>query len=313
MSFKANDMSDPHCQSVRVYLFTGLQFPKFIVFLLLAIGNKMNKTILLLLLGICFGLQANALNPKKEYTHSPHDNLMKYEEFMIPSSNGAQLSAWFFPSKKGDQMIIMSHDGVGNMGDYIERVRILVDYGFSVLSYDYRGFGSSSNFSIDNTIYVYKEFYEDFEAVYNYCVANYDKPLFAYGWGIGAGITLVKGFDKPKLSGIIVDDPFVSFNKLKAAFRDMNAVMKIPSNIDNSSFEPLSAVTRKPGAMLSGLLVLHGKKNFIINENDISELYDNINLSFKDLYIFKQASMMNNFNVNESEYARQIYGFAINL
>lgn len=269
----------------------------------------------LLLWTMLFGLmtQSWALKPTKTYDRTPGDHRLDYEELFIPSTNNVQLKAWFFPSMKGNQLIIISHDGVGNMGDYIDRVKKLNEYGFSVLTYDYRGFGESSAFSIDNSVYIYKEFYEDFESIYNYCVANYDMSLFAYGWGIGAGISLTKGFTKPMLSGLILDDPFISFNKLKSAFNSMNAVMKIPSNVDNSAYEPIVAVQDKPGKMLSGVLIFHGKKNYLISEKDISELYDKINLEAKDIYTFRRASMMNNFKVNAAEYARQIYGFAINL
>jgi len=254
-----------------------------------------------------------ALNPSKTYSRSPHDLHMKYEKLKIKSSSEVILNAWFFPSAAGEQLIIMSHDGVGNMSNYLERIRILVDYGFSVLAYDYRGYGESSDFKIENTNYIYKEFYEDFDAVYNYCVSNYNMPLFAYGWGIGGGISIASGFTKAKLSGIIADDPFVDFEALKRSFKKINAVMHIPPEVQVPELDPIDVVKNQPGNYLGGILFFHGEKNFLVTKSDMKLLYDQVNLENKEVVYFKHASVMDNFSINESEYARKIYGFAINL
>lgn len=254
-----------------------------------------------------------ALSPKKTYTHTPHDLHMKYEKIMIPSSNGAQLSAWYFPSNLGDQLMIISHDGVGNMGDYLERVKILVHYGFSVIIYDYRGFGSSSDFSINKYQYVYKEFYEDFDAVYNYSENRFHHELIAYGWGIGAGISVARGYEKEDIAGIIADEPFVDFTALKSQFKKINAIMVLPNGVENNDYNTLNVVKKEPGQNLRGILFIHGSKNFLYSAQDMEELLNATSHDFKELYQFDVASRMDNFTVNESEYAKQIYAFVLNL
>ncbi|MEO9802103.1 MAG: alpha/beta hydrolase [Reichenbachiella sp.] len=254
-----------------------------------------------------------ALSPKRNYSRTPHDLHMTYEKLSIPSTNNMQLHAWYFPSDLGDQLMIISHDGVGNMGDYLERVRILVNYGFSVVIYDYRGFGQSSDFNIDKYQYIYKEFYDDFDAVYNYCEARFHHELIAYGWGIGAGISLVRGYQKDDIAGIIADEPFVDFTKLKTQFSKINAIMTLPAGIENSSYNALNMVKNQPGEKLRGILYLHGSKNFLYSTDDMELLLASTTLEFTELYQFDVASRMDNFTVNESEYARQIYAFVLNL
>ncbi|MEO9967010.1 MAG: alpha/beta hydrolase [Reichenbachiella sp.] len=238
---------------------------------------------------------------------------MKYEKVTIPSSDGIQLHAWYFPSDLGDQLMIISHDGVGNMGDYLERVRILVNYGFSVLIYDYRGYGASSDFEINKFQYVYKEFYEDFDAVYSYCEERFHHELIAYGWGIGAGISVARGYQKDDIAGIIADEPFVDFTQLKLQFKKINAVMTLPSGIENSNYNALNVVKLEAGDNLRGILYLHGAKNFLYTAEDMELLLNSTSLDIKELYQFDVASRMDNFTVNESEYARQIYAFVLNL
>ncbi|MEP2023686.1 MAG: alpha/beta hydrolase [Reichenbachiella sp.] len=254
-----------------------------------------------------------SLSPKQIYNHTPHDFHMTYEKLTIPSTGSAQLNAWYFPSDLGDQLMIISHDGVGNMGDYLERVKILVHYGFSVLIYDYRGYGQSSDFDIDKYQYVYKEFYDDFDAVYNYCENRFHHELIAYGWGIGAGISVARGYQKEDISGIIADEPFVDFTALKSQFRKINAVMTIPEGMENSDFNALTVVQKEPGKNLRGILYLHGSKNFLYSTEDMDKLMNATSHDFKELYQFDVASRMDNFTVNESDYAKQIYGFVLNL
>jgi len=253
------------------------------------------------------------LSPKRTYDRTPHDLRMKYEKLMIPSTSGSQLKAWYFPSDLGDQLMIISHDGVGNMGDYLERVKILVHYGFSVLIYDYRGFGESSDFKINKYQYIYKEFYDDFDAVYNYAENRFHHELIAYGWGIGAGISVSRGYQKDDIAGIIADEPFVDFTALKKQFIKINAVMTLPSGIENNEFNVLNVVQKEPGKNLRGILYLHGSNNFLYSTAEMENLLQVTSHDFKDLYQFVVASRMDNFTVNESDYAKQIYSFVLNL
>jgi pimeloyl-ACP methyl ester carboxylesterase len=254
-----------------------------------------------------------ALSPKKKYDHTPHDLHMVYEKLTIPTNDGFSLNAWYFPSSLGDQLMIISHDGVGNMGDYLERVRILVQYGFSVITYDYRGYGKSSPFKIDPYSYIYKEFYTDFDAVYNFCNVKFHHELIAYGWGIGGGISVSRGYLKDDISGIIADEPFVDFTKLTQQFKKISSIMTLPMDVKNVDYNTLDVVKKEPGKNLRGILYFYCSKNYLFYEEDMRKLLEATNFDFKELYEFTNAERMNNFKVNESEYARQIYAFVMSL
>ena len=254
-----------------------------------------------------------ALNPSKTYKTTPHDHQMKFEEINIPTSDGATLHAWFFPTENGDQLMVMSHDGVGNMADYFARVRILVNYGFNVLCYDYRGYGSSSDFSIDRLQYIYTEFFTDFDSVIKYCQNRFNHEIVAYGWGIGAGISIVRGYNKNGIEGIIADDPFVDLIRLKAKFNEIQAVMKIPDEIMNSKYNPFDVVNEEPSMDLRGILYFHGNKNILFTYDEMNRLLDATNLVNKELYAFKVSQRMDNYHINESSYTKRIYAFVMNL
>ena len=272
-----------------------------------------SKTLFAFYLTVVVSAHCLGLNPSKTYKTTPDDHQMNFEEISIPTSDGAALTAWYFPTQNGDQLMVMSHDGVGNMADFIGRVRILVNYGFNVLCYDYRGYGTSSDFNVDRLQYIYQEFFTDFDAVVKYSSERFNHEIIAYGWGIGGGISIVRGYKNSHIAGIIADDPFVDLIRLKAKFREIQAVMKIPDEIMNSKYNPYDVVSGEPSMGLRGMLFFHGNKNILFTYDEMNRLLDATNLVNKELYSFKVSQRMDNFHINESEYTKRIYAFVMNL
>jgi len=61
-----------------------------------------------------------ALNPSRTYKQKPDKFNMQYKEFTVQTQDGAALAAWFFPSKiDTKELILISHNGEGNMADYL--------------------------------------------------------------------------------------------------------------------------------------------------------------------------------------------------
>lgn len=91
-----------------------------------------------------------ALKPSREYKVTPDKFGMQYKEEKIKTSDGAVLNGWFFElSKKSPNWVVISGTGDGNMADHIEIVNSFLSAGYNVVTYDYRGYGTSSDFTID--------------------------------------------------------------------------------------------------------------------------------------------------------------------
>lgn len=253
------------------------------------------------------------LSPTQEYKNTPEKYGMTYELIDISSKHNASIHAWYFPSTYAEHLIIVSHNGVGNMGDYLERVKRLQKYGFSVLAYDYRGFGASSAFNIDPTNYIYAEFYDDHESVVDYCNKNFDAKLISYGWGIGAGIAICKGYNNTKITGIIADNAFTNIYELVNIFVTKKLAMELPSKILKDKNSPIHTISQASTPSLLGMLLFHSPNNYIISEIDQIRLLEASRLYNKELYQFKSSAAMDTFKGNESEYIRQMYLFAMNL
>ena len=79
------------------------------------------------------------------------------------------MNAWFFElPKKSTNWVVISGSGDGNMGDYLEIVNSFISAGYNVCTYDYRGYGNSSDFTIDPDLFIYPQFITDLNAVLDY-------------------------------------------------------------------------------------------------------------------------------------------------
>ena len=71
------------------------------------------------------------------------------------------------------------------MGDWVHLGRFLQLYGIDVWLYDYRGFGASSDFSIERNQLFHTEFVSDLSAVSNYVYYRTGKVPYLMGISMG--------------------------------------------------------------------------------------------------------------------------------
>ncbi|MBI5863180.1 MAG: alpha/beta fold hydrolase [Planctomycetes bacterium] len=74
----------------------------------------------------------------------PSEAGMEYEEAYITTLDGNRLRTWYLPSRLDRGLVVFSMGAVGSMPCYLYPIRILIANGWSVVLYDYRGFGGSS-------------------------------------------------------------------------------------------------------------------------------------------------------------------------
>lgn len=113
----------------------------------------MKKPLLLILLSGLFVTTAMALNPSRTFKQKPDST--SYTEAKVTTEDGAKINIRDFPcsTKKSTALLLICHNGEGNMGDYLERVDSLRKR-YNLAIFDYRGFGESSEFEIDNNMYI---------------------------------------------------------------------------------------------------------------------------------------------------------------
>lgn len=72
------------------------------------------------------------------------------------------------------------------MSYYLAHIELLIKSGYRVVSFDYRGFGKSNAFKIDEKMLYYTEFVEDLRAVIQYVKKSYpSRQLGLLGLSMG--------------------------------------------------------------------------------------------------------------------------------
>ena len=164
----------------------------------------------LLLLFLAKGLFA--INPQREYTLRPEQFNLAYREVRVPSGD-AELNVWVMRAAAGEArretVLIAGGDG-GNMGYTLAYASQLIALGYDVVTFDYRGFGGSSDFAHDPRAYYHAEYVDDFVAALRFARSEWgdrDTSVLAFSMG-----TLVAGagycrqpFTALVAEGLIVD------------------------------------------------------------------------------------------------------------
>ncbi|MBK6265265.1 alpha/beta fold hydrolase [Marivirga sp. S37H4] len=133
-----------------------------------------------------------AIDPDKEYILTPDSLNWEYEELSILTKDNIEINTWIYsPDKSRDNktVLILAGPDAGNMSYLVYHSYTLAKAGFTVVTFDYRGFGKSSDFSINKDFLYYTEFSNDLEAVVNKVSQNF-KDFDIGIWALSMGTTI---------------------------------------------------------------------------------------------------------------------------
>lgn len=256
------------------------------------------------------GPYAFALKPSKEYKNKPEKYGLKYESLKIKTSDGADLSAWYFPNqqKRSTNLIVVCHNGEGNMADYLDRVSRLLSGDYNVMIFDYRGFGQSSPFEIDEKMYIYPQFTKDFEAITDYCKRTFPCKFYAYGWGMGGGLALGMGFQGRIYKKLIADAPFPSLQDIRKRMKDNAGIeIEVPEIGYDKKYEPLYSLENKTPAC-EGVLLMVGASDPVITEGEMKEIQSK-NKKLVKIHVISNATNADSYDSDKDKYVRSILDF----
>lgn len=249
------------------------------------------------------------LNPSREYKVKPDKYGMQYKEEKVPTKDGASLNAWFFElDKKTTNWIVISGSGDGNMADNIELAGQFLSAGWNVCMYDYRGYGSSSDFTIDPDTYIYPQFITDFNAVLDYlrktrAVTKFD----LWGQNIGAGLAIGVGANRTETRKIIADGPWTGLEQMKKKYKEKKSKeIIVPFGYDKN-YEPVYAFD-KPRPNLKGVLVVVTPQDEMIKPEDM-KIIKGVTSTFQ---VNASPTNSKNFETDKNAYFERVKKFLDN-
>ncbi len=165
----------------------------------------------------------------------------------VPVGDRDTLAVQYLPNPEAEFTLLFSHGNAEDLG-YLQGILTdLRNAGFSVLAYDYRGYGQSS--ARRPTV---RGAVEDAEAVYRYAVDELGvEPgqLILHGRSLGSGPTLELAL-RHEVAGVVLESAFVS------VLRVVTRVRLFPFD----HYPNLERVSR----LSSPLLVIHGTRDGVI-------------------------------------------------
>jgi fermentation-respiration switch protein FrsA (DUF1100 family) len=195
--------------------------------------------IFFLLYGIFFGDRLIFQPQSSSYTDT--DRILKLRTF-----KGAIISTLYLPNPDATYTILYSHGNAEDLGDIQEVLHQFHEHGFSVIAYDYSGYGTSSGQPSEDAVYA------DISAVYDYAVRKIGlRPgtILLLGRSVGGGPSLNLATGET-VGGIILESSFVS------SFRVVTTIPLFPVDKFNNLF--------KIKALSCPVLVIHGKQDSVI-------------------------------------------------
>lgn len=269
------------------------------------------KKIIFLAVLILINLTAFSLDPSRTYSAKPGDYGLDYEEVSFETVDDLTLKGWLYlPSETSYKMIILSDDGVGNMADFIELASNFVSLGFYVLTYDYRGFGESADFPINNNFFLYAQFEKDLQAAINY-VRKYHskmKVVDLYGIGIGAGLSISVGANRREIFQVIADSPYSKLEDMKKRYKEArNVDVLLPLGYNKFKLEPYYALEEK-GNSLYGIFFIAGELDDLVTPKDIKAL-SKVQKNRSSYFIVKGVKSNETFTADKNKYFEKIREF----
>jgi uncharacterized protein len=124
--------------------------------------------------------------PAQKLDHPPNLYQLPYEDVAIPVGE-QQLHGWWMPATQPDAPVILycHHNGI-NIGANVSQARQFHELGYTVLLFDYRGYGQS-----EGAFPSEPQVYEDAQAAWEYVIQERGiKPdrVIIYGHSIGGAM-----------------------------------------------------------------------------------------------------------------------------
>lgn len=261
--------------------------------------------------GLWFGQTRLVFSPEKEITTTPANFNATYEDVLIPvkkaDGTSENIHGWWLPNIKqeekgslGDRKVILYLHGKGkNISANAKHANRLMRMGFSVLVFDYRGYGrSEGSFPSESSVYT------DAQTAWDYLIQKGYKPnqILIYGHSLGGAIAIDLAIKHPDALGAIVDASFTSMSdmaQLDPKYRIFPIDLLIHQRFDSIA---------KVRSLAIPVLYIHGTADEVIPVSMAQSLYE-ATPSRKQIVIIPNGGHNNNAATNEPLYLNAIRSF----
>lgn len=246
-----------------------------------------------------------AVEPIKEYVDHPLNSIsnISFEAVEITTEDNFILKSWIcMPAKEVDKhrVFVLAYGDSGNMSYYVRQVLEMVKQGYTIVMFDYRGYGESQAFEMETTMLYYDEFVTDLKAVVDYSKTRFKQPVGVWALSMGS-IPATLLYSQDKFDYMVVEG-FVSSPTL--------IIEKVKSHLQQDYKLPPSATDyEKALSRLSVPMLLFAGDRDGLTTPDESKRAKYLNA--KNELVFFKGTHLQGFQALSNEYHGQRYVEAI--
>lgn len=211
-----------------------------------------NKCVFFLILLTTTGCSSLFFRSDKRFFVTPQNFNLNYEEIALKINQKEHLVGWhlFSKQKPSKGLVVQFHGNAENQSSHFLQLSWIVDYGYDLITFDYRGFGKSSGSSSLESLKA------DCKIVYDHLakIKKADQQLIIVGQSLGGYLllqTLANSSIENQIDLLILDSTFYS----------MKEMLKSKSTI-LSWFSPKENLP-KP-IIVKKILIAHGTRDPVI-------------------------------------------------
>lgn len=153
------------------------------------------------------------LKPARSYKLTPDKVNLNYETHDLETPDECFIHTWKILPKPDidrlNQTVIIAYGDAGNMGYTIPYAMRLIERGYTVIVFDYRAFGQSSDYDINENQSYYNEFATDMVTVLKW--AKQQNPSHKINiWGFSMGTTIATLAYQTERFDLLIGEGFVT-------------------------------------------------------------------------------------------------------
>lgn len=146
--------------------------------------------------------------PNTFLERTPRELGLEFEDLYFTAPDGVRLNGWFIPFPASTATLVWFHGNAGNMGDRLENIKLLHDFGnVNIFIFDYRGYGRSEGHPSEDGVYLDGE--AALDLVKNKTGNAGGRKTILFGRSLGAAIA-TEIATRVESDGLILESPFIS-------------------------------------------------------------------------------------------------------
>ncbi len=168
--------------------------------------------------------------PTRELAAGPETFGLRAEELSPVAEDGVRLHGWWIRGH-GRRAVLFFHGNAGNIGDRLDRARILnARLGLDVFLVDYRGYGRSAGTPSEDGLY------RDGRAVHQAAVERGFRPgqIVLFGESLGSAVAVQIALDRP-CAAVVLETPFLSVPAMAREHYPFVPAFLIRNRFDNGA------------------------------------------------------------------------------